>query len=112
MENWIEKIKEFIRKAMNKGLRIDFEYFNESHYYIEIDYRITICIYDDKLILRTSKGLLEREIDFTKRDLLEINAMMLSVEEYNEDMAMMEFSNFFGDEDNKPTTIDNLDDDD
>ena len=36
---------------------------------------------------------------------------MLSIKEYNEDVAISKFDNFFK-KDDKPTTIDNLDDDD
>ena len=114
MENWIEKIKEFIRKAMNEGLKIKklklANYFEFS--IIKEESNITFIFCDNYIHINTPKGETKFPLDLTKRDILELDTIVLSIEEYNEDMAMMEFNNFFGDEDNKPTTIDNLDDDD
>ena len=42
---------------------------------------------------------------------MELDALVLSVEEYKEDMAMSEFNSFFNEMD-KPTDINDLDNDD
>ena len=117
MENWIEKIKEFIRNAMNEGLSI-YTYKREKHYDIRIMrdnslYKtFDIIIYNDCITISSpNSGFVKIENKLSKRDELELDATILSIEEYKEDMAISEFNNFFN-KDNTPTTIDNLDDDD
>lgn len=114
-KNWIEKIREFIHKAMNKGLYIkgykDKLSNNEDYYEITVD-KIIIRIGDNRLNLHTPKGRYKGNINLNKRDLLELDAIILSIEEYNEDMALMEFNNFFGEEENKIVKMEDLDNDD
>ena len=119
-KNWIEEIKEFIRKAMNKGLKIQKYYYiidekKRNTYYYRIyknnDFNIDISIEPSTIILTTPKGRAHFNVNLTKRDFLELDAMSLSIEEYNEDMAISEFENFFEEEQN-PVSIDDLNDDD
>ena len=70
---------------------------------------ITIC--KDNICIESPTGFVKIENKLSERDELEIRAIILSIKEYNEDMAISEFENFFR-KDDKPTTIDNLDDDD
>lgn len=116
-KNWIEEIKEFLRKAMNEGLSI-YTYKCEEHYDIRVMrdnslYKtFDIIIYKDYITMSSpNSGFIKIEKKLSKRDELELDAMILSIEEYKEDIAISEFNNFFS-EDNTPTTIDNLDDDD
>lgn len=118
-KNWIEEIIEFIRKAMNKGFkivsyksnlndgRLIYEYFINNN-----SSEIRIGIIGDSLSIKTPTGMLNVNINLTKRDYLELDALLLSVEEYNEDMAISEFNNFFGEEENKVVNINDLDNDD
>ena len=119
-KNWIETVKEFIRKAMNKGLLINgykqFVPWRESKkwYNFEIDHsKITLKFdtYDDSLTIRTPNGLYKTNYKLVKRDELELEALILSIDEYREDMAISEFNAFFNDMD-KPTDINDLDNDD
>ena len=111
--NWIEKIKEFIRKAMNKGLCI--EGFHKEgllpHYSILVDKKISFGIHENYIHLTTPTGNLRKDINISKRDLLELDSILLSIEEYNGDMALSEFENFFNEE-NKSIDINDLNDDD
>jgi hypothetical protein len=119
-KNWIEEIKEFVRKAMNKGFRV--RAYNtlmggntKDYYEIRIfkgNSVIEFTIKPTKLCLDTSKGTAHFDLTLSKRDLLELDAMILSIEEYNEDMAISDFNNFFGEDNSKPTTIDDLDNED
>jgi len=118
-KNWIEKIKEFIRKAMNEGLRIRAYHTlmgDDSRDYYEIrvfkeSSVVEFTVEPTNLCLDTSKGTACFDLSLSKRDLLELDAMILSIEEYNEDMALSDFNNFFSEDEDKPKSIDNLDDD-
>lgn len=119
-KNWIEEIKEFVRKAMNKGFRIKAYHIlmggkDKDYYEIRIFKESSVVeftIEPTNLCLDTSKGEAHFDLTLSKRDLLELDAMILSIEEYNEDMAFSDFNNFFGDEENKVVNINDLDNDD
>lgn len=118
-KSWIEKIIEFVRNAMNEGLSI-YKYKGEDYYNIRIagnnslnEILFDITIFEDHICMNTpNSGFVVIEIELSKRDKLELDAVMLSIEEYKEDVAITEFNNFFKKDNNSPTTIDNLDDDD
>jgi hypothetical protein len=111
-KNWIKESFEFIRKAMNKGDKI--QSFNHDKY---IWFEIGDCIEiwfgfeDEYFSLRTLKGSLEIPFKYSERDKLEIQAFHLTVKEYNEDMAISEFEGYFKTDD-EPKTVNDLDDDD
>ena len=119
-KNWIKEIIEFVHKAMNKGLRIRsyhtlMEGDSRDYYEIRIFKESSVVefiIEPTNLCLSTSKGIAHFDLTLSKRDLLELNAMLLSIEEYNEDMAISDFNNFFGEEENKVVNINDLDNDD
>ena len=119
-KNWIKEIREFVRKAMNKGLRTVAYHTlmgNDSRDYYEIRIFkegsiVEFTIEPTNLCLDTSKGTAHFDLTLSKRDLLELDAMILTIEEYNEDMAISDFNNFFGDEENKVVNINDLDNDD
>jgi hypothetical protein len=112
--NWIEKIKEAVRVAMNKGLTIEGRYIELLKYYvfvIEGGFEFFIYLDSDSISIRTKKGRLFEKHSVTDRDKLELQALALSIKEYNEDMAISEFNEFISDKKEKVTDIDNLDDD-
>lgn len=118
-KNWIEEIKEFLRKAMNKGLKINAYHTlvgDDSIDYYEFrvikDSIIEFIIEPSRITLETTKGIAYFDKDLSKRDFLELDAMVLTIEEYNEDMALSDFNNFFGEEENKIVNINDLDNDD
>lgn len=114
--NWIKEIIEFIRNAMNEGLSIYTSEYDNS-YCIRTIRNHSSCetfdfdLYKDRISISSPTGFIEIENKLSERDELEIKAIILSIKEYNEDMAISEFRNFFK-KDDKPTSIDNLDDDD
>ena len=114
--NWIKEIIEFIRNAMNEGLSIYTSEYDNS-YYIRTIRSHSSCetfdfnLYKDCIIISSPTGFVKIKNKLSERDELEIKAIILSIKEYKEDMAISEFENFFR-KDDKPTTIDNLDDDD
>ena len=117
-KNWIEEIREFVRKAMNEGLGI-YTYNYGSIRQIMVKRRsnnslesIDIFISENEIIINTPKsGLKKIKYNLSKRDALELDAIMLSIDEYKEDVAMSEFENFFK-EGEKTPDINDLNDDD
>lgn len=117
-KSWIEKIREAIRVAMNKGLHIK-SYKSElyGHLYdfnicINNNEEIHIAIFNNCIIINTPKGHKSIDYKITDRENLEIQAMFLSVKEYSEDMAISEIEEFISEKENKPKDINDLDDDD
>lgn len=113
--NWIEKIKEAVRVAMNKGLNILSQRGNKDFLYsiaIKDQTYIYIYIYKDSISISTSKGYIYINYSITEREQLEMQALFLSIKEYNEDMAISEFDKFISDKKDEITDINNLDDDD
>ena len=117
MENWIEKIKEAIRIAMNKGLCVKYytsEIIGIPHeiiWWINKEDKICIKITENTILINTPTGLAEIAYSITDRDDLELRALGLSIKEYNEDMAISEFNEFISDKENKLKDINDLDND-
>lgn len=112
--NWIEKIKEAVRIAMNKGLNIQrgTEGFPYAITIKNQGNQIYIYIFKESISISTSNGYAYINYSSTDREELEIRALMLSIKEYNEDMAISEFEEFISDKKEEITDINNLDDDD
>ena len=117
--NWIEKIKEGVRVAMNKGLRIKYSFEESIEHEIilwldkENTYKyICITIMENIIYISTPSGCSEITYSITDRDDLELRALGLSIKEYNEDMAIFEFEEFISEKKEEITDINNLDDDD
>lgn len=118
--NWIEKIKEAVRIAMNKGLKVAGNNPGSCYHFIidlgnsnfiESD-KFFIIISKSRIYLTTPKGNIKINYDLTDRDDLELKALQLSIKEYNEDMAISEFKEFISsDKKENITDINNLDDD-
>jgi len=116
--NWIEKIKEAVRVAMNKGKNI-VAYYDDNlvmtGFYIEVDNNSTISVdfFKEGIIINTRNGYLQVDYNLTDRDKLELQALALYIKEYKEDMAISEFEEFiFGKNEEKIVNINDLDDDD
>ena len=110
-KNWIEKIKEVVSVAMNKGLNIQGS-SNDFPYTIVIRNKIYTYIYKDEINIGTSKGYIHIDYSITDRDDLELRALILSIKEYNEDMAISEFEEFISDKKKEITDINDLDNED
>ena len=114
--NWIEKIKEAIRVAMNKGKHIDTYYDDDlviRGFRIEVDddSSISIDLFKGAIIIYTRNGYLHINYNLTDRDNLELQALALSIKEYKEDMAISEFEEFISDKKEEITNINDLDND-
>ena len=113
-KNWIEKIREAVRVAMNKGLIVEGKYQELLKYYfftIEGGLEFFIYLNSGGISIRTKKGHLFEEYSITDRDDLELKALVLSIKEYNEDIAISEFEEFVSDKKEEITNINDLDND-
>lgn len=113
--NWIEKIKEAVHIAMNKGLVIEGQYQEIFKYYffkIENGFEFFIYLDTNDISIHTKKGYLLEKYHITDRDDLELRTLILSIKEYNKDIAIYEFEEFISDKKEEITDINNLDDDD
>ena len=113
-KNWIEKIREAVRVAMNKGLIVEGKYQELLKYYfftIEGGFEFFIYLNSGGISIRTKKGHLFEEYSITDRDDLELKALVLSIKEYNEDIAISEFEEFVSDKKEEITNINDLDND-
>ena len=116
-KNWIEKIKEAVRVAMNKGLLLSgYEDKCEEVFQFYIGKKdgekIVIFCFKKAIIITTKRGDIRIEYNFSDRDNLELQALLLSIKEYKEDMAISEFEEFISEKKDEITDINNLDDDD
>lgn len=112
--NWIEKIKETVRIAMNKGLEIGERYQLKCYIFtIEDKFEFFIHLDSNSISIRTKKGYLSEKYLITDRDDLELRALMLSIKEYNTDIATSELDEFITEnsEVKTITDINSLDDD-
>lgn len=111
-KNWIEKIKEAVHMAMNKGLKICAQTGPFPYVIAIINNQISIYIFKDKISINTLKGSVCINHSITDREELEIQALVLSIKEYREDMAISEFEEFISEKKEEIADINNLDDDD
>lgn len=117
----INSIIEFVHNAMHHNMRViknfyDFEDSQEWHFYVDngknyIKYIIKKTIKGDSIIIESHTGTLVLDITLSDRDILDLNALSLDIKEYGEDKALSEFNNFFSNIEEKPTNIDDLDED-
>ena len=117
-KNWIETVKEFIHRAMNKGLLINgydsCPFIDDKNYSYNFNIEgITFSFlgFDESFVINTKHGFFKINYKLSDRDKLELSSLMLSIKEYREDMALSEFNSFFNEMD-KPTDINDLDNDD
>ena len=109
--NWIEKIKEAARVAMNKRLNIQ-KNSESLPYRIAIKNQICIYIFKEGISISTSKGYIYIDHSLTDREELEIQTLCLSIKEYNEDIAISELEEFISDKKEEITDINDLDNED
>ena len=120
--NWIEKIKEAVHVAMSKkALLSGYEdkceevfqfYIGKDDGTIKDEGKIVILCFKKAISISTSKGYIRIEYTFSDRDNLELQALVLSIKEYRENMAISELNKFISEKEDEITDINNLYDDD
>ena len=107
--NWIERIKRAIRVATDKELLVSGykdECDNVFRFYIGENSKIVIVCFEKAILINTRRGYIRIEYTLTDRDKLELQALVLFIKEYRENMAISEFKHFISE-----ITINDLDTD-
>ena len=117
----INSIIEFVHNAMHHNMRVskdfyDFEDSQEWYFYVDngknyIRPIIKKTIKGDSIMIESNTGILVLDITLSDRDILDLNSLSLDIKEYREDKTLSEFNNFFSNIEEKPTNIDDLDED-
>ena len=117
----INSIIEFVHNAMHHNMYVskefyDFEDSQEWYFYINngkdyIRHIIKKTSKKDSIMIKSHTGTLVLNITLSDRDILDLNTLSLDIKEYREDKALSEFNNFFSNIEEKPTNIDDLDED-
>lgn len=118
----INSIIEFVHNAMhhNMGVSKDFYDFKDSqewYFYVDngkdyIRHIIKKNPKRDSITIESHDGTLVLDITLSDRDVLDLNTLNLDIKEYNEEKALSILNNFFTDVEDKPTSVDDLNDDD
>jgi hypothetical protein len=104
---------------MDKGLKIKEDAYTLSEKYCQIyiikensSLLLEISVDNKELRITTDKGYTKIKLNLSERDVLELESLILSIKEYNQDIAISEFNNFFKEEGAKTPDINDLNDDD
>lgn len=112
----INSIINFVHEAMHHNMNI-IATSDKIHYAISIDKEEdTIKFYITEKFINISalwNGSLHiDDINLTKRDVIDLETLMEDIKEYRENRIMSFFNNFYSNLEEKPTNIDDLDNDD
>ena len=115
MTNWIEKIKETVHIAMDKKLRIYAIYAEyppkQYSFILENNFEFYVYVDSKRIILDSPKGKLSVDYTINDRENLELQSLVLSIREYQENMAISELEEFISEKVETITDINSLDDD-
>lgn len=109
----INAIINFIHEAMRRNMVV----FTPYNYCFVVDKGkdlIKFFVDDENGIIDISsidKGYISINININERDSIDLKTLVLDIKEYNEEKVLNSFNNFFNDIAEKPTNIDDLNDD-
>lgn len=103
----------FVKKAMNKNFKVEYSFGGISIYNNKKEIRIVrgYCNAEQTLIIITNNGK-THELEMFEEDVLKWKLLTIECKSYQNNKAIKDFNNFFDDEDSKPTTINDLDNED
>ena len=113
----INAIINFIHEAMRRNMIVFIPTFSCYKYTFAVDKGrdlIQFFIDNEEGIIAISsndKGYTSINININERDSIDLNTLELDIKEYNEEKVLNNFNNFFNDIVEKPTNIDDLNDD-
>lgn len=110
----INSIINFVHKAMACNLPVFSRFGADFGFDIENEENmITFLIKTNKIeIFTENNGFVVVQNTLTGRDELDLKALELDIKDYNEKKALKTFNNFFSNTVDKPTSVDDLNDDD
>jgi len=104
----------FVRKAMKKKFEIE-----NGYNCISVKYENKIIVFirgyncgKEVLVLRTNHSGKTHELEITEEDILKWKLLQMECDNYQNEIAIENFNNFFKEEEIKPTTINDLDNED
>ena len=104
----------FVKKAMNKNLKVEYSFGGISIYNNKKEIRIVqvySCDVKQTLIIVTNNGK-THDLEMSEEDVLKWKLLTIECKNYQNNMAVKDFNDFFDKEDLKPTTINDLDNED
>ena len=113
----------FIRTAIHKKCYVSgyksYYYSNNkeiSYYYFTINNEDKSMIFEIKengeIYISNYNGEITITFNLSERDILDLEALVIDIKEYRENVCLNIFNNFFSDVEDKPTSLNDLDDDD
>ena len=113
----INAIINFIHEAMRRNMIVFIPSFSCYNYSFAVDKGkdlIKFFVDDENGIIAISsidRGYISVNININERDSIDLKTLALDIKEYNEEKVLNSFNNFFNDIAEKPTNIDDLNDD-
>ncbi len=113
----INAIINFVHEAIHHNMEVYIPSFRCYKYAFNIDtakdsIKLFIDDKENKIIISSGdKGHISVDISISARDIIDLEALVLDIKEYNEEKALNCFNNFFNNLVEKPTNIDDLNDD-
>lgn len=118
----INNIIEFVHNAMHYNMYVSGDFYdfkedgkewgfrinNDKNY---IQYIVKNHHEGDSIIVECHLGSLITNISLSERDIIDLNTLNLDIKEYREDKTLNTLNNFFSNIEDKPTNIDDLDED-
>lgn len=107
----------FIREAMNRNFKIDCDYYGGINVYdnekvIYFKRKTTITGDKEEILEIVTTNCGKYTLELSEKDILEWKLLKIRCEEYQHDVAIKDFNNFFEEEENSPKTINDLDNED
>lgn len=118
----INSIIEFVHNAMHYNMYISEDFYDfgegDKEWIFHIDNNKDYIRYivknrpkEDSIIVECHSGSLIINISLSERDIIDLNTLSLDIKEYGEDRALNALNNFFSNIEDRPTNIDDLDED-
>ena len=103
-----------VKESIKRKFRIECAFRSITIYNKEKEIDIIQGHHNNKevLVIRTTNLGKTKELELSKEDVLKWKLLEIECNNYQNDIAIKEFNTFFDDEDSRPTTINDLDNED
>ena len=103
-----------VKESIKRKFRIECAFRSITIYNKEKEIDIIQGRHNDKevLVIRTTNLGKTKELELSEEDVLKWKLLEIECKNYQNDIALKDFSSFFEEEDSRPTTINDLDSED